>query len=150
MTEQTETEKLLAALDWERRKIELRVEKIKTLPIELVKQAFPEGGWGENRGSDFVFTLPLRFELIDVFKEFSRVQGWQVKNLRRYVWDDKRAGDFIDIYDLENNYLFEVALRSSVEGSTCVINKIGEEMKPIFEVICGEGAKENTFAQVAP
>lgn len=139
-----EKERLLKSIEWDRTMIERRVERLNALPIDLISEAFPDGSWCPTWGYEYEFTLPMRFELIGKFEEFCKLQGYEIKHARRHVWDDKNAGDFMDVY-VNESISFVAAFRSTKEGSTCVISKIGEEMKPIFEVICSEGAKEGAL-----
>ena len=136
-----EIEKLKESARWEIERINRRVEMLDKLPIKLVKQAFPIGNWNEFAGSCYQFTMPMNFVMENDFKEFCRVQGFEVKNWQRHIWDGRNAGDFCDVYVTDDVY-FYVAFRSERTGSTCVLKKIGEEMKPIFEAVCTEGAAE--------
>ena len=137
----TETERLISNLNWNREKLDKQEKRIKELPIELVKQVFPMGVWMEYWSDTYQFELPMSFALVDEFKEFCKVQGFEHKNWTRHIWDEHNAGDFCDVCVSEDVY-FCVSFRISRAGSTCVLKKIGEEMKPIFEAICSEGANE--------
>ena len=105
----------------------------------LLKQAFPEGSWSYSY--DYCFTLPMRFALIDEVKVFMEEQfaNIRLKGDRQYVWDDS-AGRFLE-YDYLDKEI-EITFRTTVKGSTCILNKIGEENKvvPIYEVVCSEEA----------
>ncbi len=54
------------------------------------------------------------------------------------VWDSGGAGYFIAYSN--DKLKFDFAFRSSEQGSTCVLNKIGEKSVPVFEVVCGQEA----------
>jgi len=139
-----EIERLRQNAKYEIERIERRLATLEKLPIELVKHAFPEGSWSEYFGGDYQFTLPMRFDLVAQFKKFCTAQGFQDKFWQRFVWDKDNAGDFCDCYVTED-LSFRVAFRSTAKGSTCVIQKIGEELKPIYEAVCADGAQENVF-----
>ena len=140
----TQKEQLLETLEWERKKIERKVENIEKLPIQLCVEAFSEGNWSPSWGYEFEFCLPMRFELSAQFKEFCVLQGWKAGTERQYIWDDGNAGLFFDVR-ITDELSFGAAFRSQKVGSTCIIKEIGKELKPIYEVICGDGAQENTF-----
>lgn len=140
-----ELEKLQYGIKYDRERIDKREQLMYSLPLQLIKDAFPEGHWGEWWLSDYEFTLPMRFELVQQFEEFCELQGYEVHGLHSMVWDDKNAGTFADVNTGSGS--FHLAFRSTREGSTCVISKIGEEMKPIYEVTCADGAQENVFGE---
>lgn len=117
-------------------------QKLDRLPINLVQEAFPQGVWGTFWDFDFEFTLPMSVELLEQFKDFCDYQGFVVGTVSQQVWNAKDAGYFIDVR-VTSDYPrveFRVAFRSNREGTTCVIQQIGTEVKPVFEVVCGESA----------
>jgi len=119
------------------------LEGLGKVNINLIEEAFPQGSWDFGIFYDIEFRLPFSFELIESFKSFMEMQYPAQKLQRewRHVWDEhKSAGHFL-YYDG-----FEVSFRTEREGTTCVLNKIGETNKvvSIFEVVCSEGAAEAT------
>jgi hypothetical protein len=121
--------------------------EMEILPIGLISQAFPLGKWGvKSWGFGFEFTLPLDFALVEEFKTFMSIQfpDYELEREVQHVFDtSKEAGRFLEYRMKRKPFTkIEAAFRSGKEGSTCVLNKIGEKTMPIYEVICSEGAKE--------
>jgi hypothetical protein len=131
------------------REIRIRKKLLQTLeelPIDLFCEAFPSGSWGTSWGYDFIFNLPFDFALVDAVKEFMALQFPDHKKVHesRIVWDaSKEAGHFLD-YEIEDRRgsRLKFSFRTGKEGTTCVLNKIGEKSTPVYEVVCGEGAAE--------
>ncbi len=145
MKKNLELKRLFDDLDYQQTKIDKMRKMVEELPIELVKQVFPMGHWSEFWMYEYEFTMPLDFALEAQFIEFIELQGWGHDKLRRTVWQDsKEAGDFITV-NVSKSLDFRAAFRSGTQGSTCVLNKIGEEMKPVYEVICSKGSDEGSF-----
>jgi hypothetical protein len=144
---QTAHEYLMGEIDRKRKTLDSLEQKLDRTPVDLIKQAFLQGTWATYWDFEFEFTLPMNVELLAKFREFCKYQGYEFNNLRQHVWDEKNAGYFADVrvqygersYEYQD---FHVAFRSCLEGSTCVIREIGQEIKPVFEVTCAAGAEE--------
>lgn len=140
-------DKLLKSLDQEARIIAQIREKVGAVPVNLIAEMFPQGRWYKNWG-DIVFELPMSFSLIEEFEQAIAMQFPEFEKTRenQFVWDDQaRAGRFIHYRKSVGKYdyvEFEVAFRSEVKGSTCILNPIGKAMKEVttYEVVCSEAA----------
>src|SRR5512145_1930826 len=145
-------ERLKKDVETEREYLNKRVERIDNLPIEQFEIAFPEGSWTHYIGSEYEFRLPMRFELMGKVQEFiKRSDNLEMfTDIHQHVWNEKEAGAWINAKyknaDGTSGY-FQISFNTAREGSSCVIQQIGFEQKPVFEVICGDGAQEPTFAQ---
>jgi hypothetical protein len=138
-------EKLLSDIETEKSNLEMRAEKLRNLPIEELEAAFPEGSFSHFIGNTYSFILPLRFELIEQFKKFvATKEGWDLWGERQHVWGEKSGGIFMYLR-VNGSSILDIDFRTEKTGTTCIIQQIGFEQKPVFELICGDGAKENTF-----
>ncbi len=117
------------------------IEYAKKLPINELAEAFPAGKWNYDWIGRFEFALPYSFELIEKVKA-EVVKFAEIRNTTTHVWSDKEAGYFISCKSVGG--YFEINFRTTREGTTCVLNKIGEEVitKPIYEVICSQAAAD--------
>lgn len=140
-------DKLLKSLQQEENVIMRIREKVGAVPVNLISEMFPQGRWYKNWG-DIVFELPMSFSLIEEFEQAVKLQFPEFEKTRenQFVWDDQaRAGRFIYYSKKIGKYEtveFEVAFRSEVDGSTCILNPIGKAMKEVttYEVVCSEAA----------
>jgi len=131
------------AIENEQKSVERHIEQHRFFQehkiFNLLTQAFPEGTWSYSYNYDF--NLPMRFALIDEVKLFMREQFPDAKlnDDRQYVWEES-AGRFVK-YRYDGNAI-EFTFRTTRNGSTCILNKIGEETKvvPIYEIVCSEAA----------
>jgi hypothetical protein len=126
------------------------LDKLQSIPVGYIAEAFPQGDWSQSWGFRFEFCLPFVFGLIDEVKQFmaDQLPEWHLCDERRHVWDDSNAaGHFLE-YTISEKYWtndainFQVAFRTSKEGTTCVLHEIGTKEVPVYEVICQEGAME--------
>lgn len=141
----TKRQYLLQSIENDFELLKERKDALEKLPIELVLQCFPNGDWQHQYGRTYGFVLPMSFALVEEVKEFCRIQGYTIRNERTYVWDQQAAaGTFFDAY-IDDRVYIDFQFRSGREGSTCVLQKIGDKSVPIFEVVCIDGAKEGVF-----
>ena len=131
------------------------LEELDFIPVNLIKEAFPDGYWGNSFG-DFEFTMPMSFPVIEQFLEFMKNQFPEIQILseRSYVWGDTnppaaaRCFTFKIPRDGEKTIYFNVDFRSNMRGATCVLNPIGKTTKEVieYEVVCSqEAANEFTI-----
>ena len=143
-------EKLLRELKHKIEQIDREAKNLEKIPVDLFQQAFPDGEWHNSWAGGLVFTLPYNFQLIEIVKAFVQDQfpEFELYHEHQNVWGrEKEAGYFL-YYRTTDKYgfgdsTFEVAFRTGRDGTTCVLNQIGTEEVPVFEVTCEEGAKEN-------
>jgi len=136
---------LLAEIENEKKRLDDRAKVLQEYPIEKLEAAFPAGVFAHYSGQAYKFSLPMSFELIAQFKEFIKVEmpEWKFSNEWQSVWDNGHGGHFIS---LQKDYVYlDIDFRIEREGATCTVKQIGYEQKPVFEIICNEGAKEDTF-----
>jgi len=139
-------EKLLQDIEDEKENLNLRISRLKSLPIEELETAFPEGFFSHYIGNFYSFSLPMRFELVAEFKKYvENREGWKLSGERQHVWDEKNAGYFCYLYFDDNGNYLDIDFRTNRIGATCIIQQIGVEEKPVFEMVCADGAKEKTF-----
>ena len=115
------------------------------LPAHYLQEVFPNGHWRFDWISNFEFVLPYSFQLIETVKQFmtDQMPDWKAGRDFQCIWDGSNAaGYFLSYRNEALNIKFDMAFRSSEEGSTCVLNKIGEKTVPIFEVVCSQQAAE--------
>jgi hypothetical protein len=124
--------------DLETRKKNL--EKIKKLPLTLIQEAFPEGQWYYTWIGQVEFIMPYTQAKFQVVRDFMKDQlpDYKVGRDFQCIWDSGGAGYFM-AYS-KDGISFDFAFRSNQEGSTCVMNKIGEKTVPVFEVVCSQEA----------
>lgn len=119
------------------------------IPVGLICEAFPQGEWHNLALGGFEFRLPMSFELIEDVKCFMALQFPEFKFNRQnqHIWESSGdAGIFLNYkkgsWSDDDVVTFDFAFRSSEEGTTCVLNQIGTKEVPVFEVVCGEQAKD--------
>ena len=145
----TAKDTLMEHIDCEMKRLERLTNTANALPINLFVEAFPAGRWSTN-WFDVVINFPFDFALIEQVKKFIIEQGGVIWYENRFVWNDQgKAVHFLTIF--MNGVSFDINFRTENKGSTCVLNKIGEETKvlPIYEVICSEGEKEEVTVPVS-
>lgn len=125
------------------------------IPVNLIKQAFPDGYWGESFGS-IDFTHPMSFSVIEQFLEFMKIQFPEIalRSERNYVWNESKPPAAARCYSFRSEdengkgIYFDVDFRSNMSGATCVLNPIGKTTKEVieYEVVCSqEAANEFTI-----
>ncbi len=149
---ETPRERLVRYLKQDIEARERQLKKVERLPIEVLKERFPEGSWSSSWGDTFEFCLPYSFALIPEVKSFMRnaVQEFKLERENQYVWDrgesNPSAGFFLEYNTGEDTWVerihFQIAFRTTKEGTTCVLHEIGTKTVPIYEVTCAEGAAE--------
>lgn len=127
------------------------LELCEVAPLALLERTFEEGYWQVLWGTWIEFTLPYCVAYIRVIKNVMKhYEPWVLHEERQHIWEnsnDPTAGYFLEYRIGESfDFHFTIGLRSTKEGSTCVLNPIGTKKVQIFEVTCKEGANENTFA----
>lgn len=145
----TEKQRLTDSIQREIKSNQELLKRLEKVPIGLISQAFPQASWWASWGDRIECSLPMSFSLVAEVKEFMAMQfpEFILDDERQHVWDaQKQAGLFLK-YSTKNKYglpetRFEFGFRSERDGSTCVLNKIGEKTVPIFEVTCKDGAEE--------
>ncbi len=148
----TQKEQLIESLNCEMEKYQRLLEKVERIPVQLFAEAFPNGRWTNFWGSSFEFALPFDFKLINQVKVFVSMQfpEFVLSRENQFVWDtSKSAGHFLEYETQEDSWrdrvTFQVAFRTEKEGTTCVLNQVGKKEVPVYEVICKDGASENSF-----
>lgn len=140
--------RFMKELDQEITKIESSREATKKLPLSLFEEAFPQGRWDLRwMGKDFEFTIPFDKSQIPLINEVAKKAGYHMIRDFQCIWEnDKSAGYFMYFSSEDTSSFFQVGMRSSREGSTCVLNPIGVKEVPIYEVVCSPEATqwENT------
>lgn len=118
-------------------------------PLQLIEEMFVEGGWYHMYGSNIEYRLPFVFAyasmIVSVMEHFPE---WKLMSDSQFVWDSSgSAGRFFEYRLKGHDYYkrFNICMRSDVEGSTCILNKIGTKEVPVYEITCSEGALENAF-----
>jgi hypothetical protein len=136
-------------IEYINRQIEERQEAIRvfeSLPVSYIEECFPQGEWHYDWIGNFEFRMPYAQEWIEIVKQFmvDQLPFWEQGREFQCVWDSSSgAGFFITYHSTESRRLkFDFAFRSSVAGSTCVLNKIGEKTVPVFEVVCSQQAAD--------
>lgn len=134
-------------------RIQSRVALLDVVPVNLIYEAFPDANislW--VFGCQVDVNLPMRFALIDDVIEFCKDQfpNWTQTTNSQYISDtgnaNRRLMYRVNNFDAkyERHGYVEFLFSSKTAGSTCVINKIGEEKKvvPIYEVVCSQAAAD--------
>ena len=93
--------------------------------------------------------LPFDFEMISQVREYMLIQ-WNRANPEENRYFSGSTGVHKLVYRDFLGFRFEFLFATNRDGTTCILNKIGEEeipasMKPIYEVICTKGAEEGSF-----
>jgi len=151
MTETYIPTDLQSHIDWLLDKVRQLQERCEIIPMEQIENMFPEGEWAALSDGTPEFTLPMSFALISSVREIMAMAfpEYELTFDHQFLWEDSgQAGHFLHYRpDGRYSHEFSFGFRSNVEGSTCVLNKIGEAMKPVYEVVCSEAAaKEFTHA----
>jgi len=150
---ETPRERIVRSLKEDIEARERQLKKVERLPIEVLKERFPEGSWSASWGDTFEFCLPYSFALIPEVKSFMRnaAPEFELERENQYVWDrgeaNPSAGFFLEYNTNEDTWRerihFQIAFRTGREGTTCVLNQIGTKEVPVYEVTCAEGAAES-------
>lgn len=152
MTDRTPREYLASNIQAEIESHVRLLSKLERIPIEQLKDQYPQGTWSTSWGETFEFTLPYSFELIAQVKKFMEsLPQFKFERENQYVWNRDHsgpsAGFFLEYSTGEPTWRecarFQIAFRTGREGTTCVLNQIGTEVVPVFEVTCQEGANES-------
>jgi len=132
--------------DIERKKNSL--EEFKKLPLSLIQDAFPEGHWYYTWIGSFEFIMPYTQASFQVVRDFMKDQlpEYEIGRDFQVVWDNSSGAGYFIAYKKDSLH-FDFAFRSSEQGSTCVLNKIGEKTVPVFEVVCGQEAAAEFTAE---
>lgn len=128
------------SLRYEKELLAQKIEAIESFPLALVAEAFLEGKWEmEYLGPSFL--LPYNFEYIPLIKDFMKDQFPGVEFRREFpiIWEQHSQAAYYLVYSW-GRFDLQFRLDSSRAGTTCVLNKIGEQTKivPIYEVTCTE------------
>jgi hypothetical protein len=117
--------------------------------INLVSQAFPMCEF--NPYYTLSCELPLSFSLIEELKLFMELQfpDTVLSYDTRSVYEGSAVHYLSYTFPEDSNFpqtssVLSFQLRSSISGSTCVMNKIGTKMveQNIYEVVCSQEAAE--------
>ena len=152
---ETAKENLQKYMHDEIERVNKRLERLDFIPVNLIKEAFPDGYWSSSLG-DIEFTLPMSFVTIEIFLDFMKEQFPEIRQMgdRSYVWGDinppaaARCFTFANRMSSSRDAYFEVDFRSNMTGATCVLNPIGKTTKEVieYEVVCSqEAANEFTI-----
>lgn len=131
---------LYRSLEYEQKLLAQKISAIEAFPLNLIAEAFPEGRWEmEYQGPGFI--LPYNFEYIPLIKAFMQDQFPEAEFRREFpiIWEQHDQAAYFIVY-LWGTLDMQFRLDSSRVGTTCVLNKIGEQTKtiPIYEVTCSE------------
>jgi hypothetical protein len=82
-------------------------------------------------GASFGFEAPYNTETIRQNREILEAAGWKLNRERQWT-DDGTFGQFYR----KDGYELDIFYRPNYAGSTCKLNILGYEQKPIYEVTC--------------
>jgi hypothetical protein len=120
-------EKLIANIQKQIESLSALAEIAAEIP-ELIGVTGPGSALG---GNVFGFEAPYNFETIKQNCEILETAGWSFR--REYQWaDDGTLGQFYH----KDGYELDIFYRPRYVGSTCKLNILGYEQKPIYEVTC--------------
>jgi hypothetical protein len=141
-------ERLLEDIEKDRERLDKRVQTLNILPIEEIEAAFPEGYFSHITGCAYDFDLPWDFKLIQKVKDFvAQHSDWRISWENQKAWNEKDASHWFTVYIDKEYHQIDFNFKTKIAGTTCAIQQIGFEQKPVFEVVCGEGAAEPTFSE---
>lgn len=145
----TQKEELIASVTREIERKTKALKRLEVIPVNELSEQFG-GHWWLDITEKFELSMPYDFAMIGKVKEYmaEKFPDFRISREKQYIWNspEPAAGYSLEYETTEEDWwertCFDIMFRSGNKGSTCVLNKIGEEVVPVFEVICADGAKE--------
>lgn len=119
---------IIAEIKEKKEALDAQLVAVKLLPEEL-----PEGWWPYADTFHKGFWIQAPWGSLDVYKTFRRSIGRDWKFMRSDSYDD---GDRHIEYRNGDIRLMVCIKPPKKDSSTCQLIKVGEKIKPIYEVIC--------------
>lgn len=136
-----------------RQMTELTERRLALIDMDLpnLHEQFPQGKWDALSYIGYPgFSLPYSFDLIAQFKKYvaEDLDGWEITQDLSKITSNGRSYLYMSREDLS----LQVNFSTDHKEATCVLNVIQEPItetiqEGVYEVICQEGAKEDTFGK---